>query len=591
MSNNRSKRPKIVTIRLPIDKLIKKSQTKSGDQDMENETHSHRDKSEEKEGEQGVNKRQNANDINGCPKTEDKLPDFKNLKKNFRFIKDFHDVAFRILLIDDKIGVEDDKTRFKDLVISEEARKGSENPNLFEIKECEQCDGCNRKEPCKLRTIKELMSHKKSKDNEMKKNKISFHYWDQYHIKTYYCPTVIQDFIDDENYLFSNDYQKYPKRINVYSEDKDRKDRELNIKCLFEPNIYEVIDVNGTKEKRLNVQIVGVRDVRTALLLMSKYKFDMVFCDYLLDYKNNKSGRDYATQLLAFLSYDNKDEVKVLDNKIKELTALVENTDDEKKKLKRLEVLNQLRHDVLDNRGPIDKLWIMPITGFNQTFIQDLYRNRIDLIGHKWNISNGADPITTPWQFLYHLNKFVELQLKQCVYRMDHLLRFLLYTWEDLDAKLMGNDGRGDFYAFQAFMGSEYANFMRRYGNRHIIQRDAYRDNNDVSDEKSVFATYIWNTFYANPQNRNVIELNRLIHRFFHQAATMHNDRRGQQRLEETFGQLCFFVDTNQKVRDVIGQEEDLNDNKLDNALKGLREKMDMLTSNRHDGGSNNKDK
>ena len=142
MSNNRSKRPKIVTIRLPIDKLIKKSQTKSGDQDMENETHSHRDKSEEKEGEQGVNKRQNANDINGCPKTEDKLPDFKNLKKNFRFIKDFHDVAFRILLIDDKIGVEDDKTRFKDLVISEEARKGSENPNLFEIKECEQCDGC-----------------------------------------------------------------------------------------------------------------------------------------------------------------------------------------------------------------------------------------------------------------------------------------------------------------------------------------------------------------------------------------------------------------------------------------------------------------
>ena len=70
----------------------------------------------------------------------------------------------------------------------------------------------------------------------------------------------------------------------------------------------------------------------------------------------------------------------------------------------------------------------------------------------------------------------------------------------------------------------------------------------------------------------------------------MHNDRNGQQRLEETFGQLCFFIDTNQKVRNVIKaiENKDYKGIKLDDALKGLRDKMDELTSNRHDDENNN---
>lgn len=498
----------------------------------------------------------------------------------FKHFKVFHSVALRILLIDDKVGgdlnnrppcrVQDDGSckdyEFKDVTT---LRK-------FSINECpdENCQNCK----CKLCTVKRLMDNGKNgeKDNNDGKRNVfdgiglfnDYYYWDENSIECFYCPTVIKDFITGEAVL-KNSKGNYYNRIHVSSiGEKDQLsdksgDNPLEIECDFKP-----MEKTGIGKY---VQIIGVRDVRTALLLMSKYKFDMIFCDYLLDKKENGSEeREYSNQLFDFLSYDYKKEIENEEKK--------ETTDE--KRISRLKVLSQLRRDVLDNRGPLDKLWIMPITGFNQTFIQDLYRNKIDLIGHKWNISNGADPITTPWQFLYHFNKFIELQLKYCVYDMPHLLRFLLYTWEDLDDKLKRNKG-SFFYTFQAFMGSEYANFMRRYGNRHIIQRDAYKDESDEKSDKSIFATYIWREFYANHKNRDVIELNRLIQRFLYQAATMHNDRDGQQRLEETFGQLCFFIDINKKVRDAISNENDLSE-KLDEALKKFREKMDELTSNRH---------
>jgi hypothetical protein len=446
------------------------------------------------------------------------LPDLDELKKSFRFIDDFHDVAFRILLIDDKIGknkAADD--RFKEIAkpntgntapAESSADEQSKNADI-EINECpDNCDKCpisgTEPEPCKLCTIKKLMAHKKPGDTLKKKEK-SFHYWNQYDIKTYYCQTVIQDFINDEKFDFPNG--------------------ELNIECRFAPDI---------DKGDLHVQIIGVRDVRTALLLMSKFKFDIIFCDYLLDHKDNYSDeRDYATQLFEFLSHEYKDDIFAETNP---------------NKRNRLQVLNQFRHDVLDNRGPLGKYWIIPITGFNQTFIQDLYRKRIDLIDYKWNISNGADPITTPWQFLYHLNKFVELQLHACVFKMEQLLTFLLYSCEDLKILDDKFNKKSDFSAFQSFMGSEYATLMQLYGNKLPIKRDAKIDKEDSAD-KSVFATYIWDNFYADKKFVNEIELCRLMQRFYHQAATMFNDRNGCQRLNEAFENLCFFINTNGEVK------------------------------------------
>ena len=440
----------------------------------------------------------------------------------FSFLDKFNTIALRILVIDDKIGKKDSKAQ----TIIE-----PDQSITIEIKDCDnnECTNCpkpEKNENCKLHVIKKLMNYTNLDDINAPKNQ--FHYWNQVGIKTYYCPTVIKDFIDDETFHFTTDLRNYPKRINIYSENKDIENGELNIKCNFAPKIE--ID-------NLHVQIVGVRDVRTALLLMSKFKFDMVFCDYLLDYKEGDSGpRDYATQLFEFLSHNYKKEIEKEEKKDHK----------DENNIKRLKVLDQLRHDVLDNRGPLDKLWIMPITGFNQTFIQDLYRNQIDLIGHKWNISNGADPITTPWQFLYHLNKFIELQLKSCVYTREQLMTFLLYTYEDLYECITKTKNVFCFEEFQQFMGAEYANFMKRYGARKLIERDAAMMGGSNNENKSVFATYISDRFYNNPKYSTEIELNRLMQDFYHQAATMFNDSAGHKRLRESFEQLRLFIAYNQ---------------------------------------------
>jgi hypothetical protein len=475
-------------------------------------------------------------------------------KPDFKYLEEFHDIAFRILLLDDKIGPAVSGGGFN--AINNE-RDGK--TLKIEIKECDDCSTCKNKQ-CKLRTIKHLMddgnkdSAKKSKIFEKLGGTKDYFYWKEEGIDSYFCPRLTCDFIDDEQNDISNTNIQLCRKTA-----KGEEPFELKIDC-----------------DKLNIQIVGVRDVRTALLLMRKYKFDMVFCDYLLDKKdNNSKERDYANQLFEFLSHEYKGEIK--------------NEHDDARKT-RLKALEQLRHDVLDNRGPIGMYWVMPITGFNQSFIQDLHQNHINLIDYKWNISNGADPITTPWQFLYHLNIFVELQLKQCVYRRDQLLRFLLYLCKDFDDRFKENNLNKYFFAFQAFMGSEYATFMRRYGNRLIVRRDAEckGDKKDNSDAQSVFASYVWKVFYRNPECRHVIELNRLIQVFLHQASSMHNDREGQQRLDEAFGQLCFFIDTNQIVRSSVEEEEDLREGQLDNALIDLRKKIDELTANLHNNQKNN---
>lgn len=512
-------------------------------------------------------------------------------KDAFKHMEAFRDVTFRALFIDDKVCNED-KRRFVKLAdfIKEQSEK-------IEVIRCEgkkKCSDCDAKPQCKLKTIKQLMDDDQIKDNlglfEGVGKNTDYFYWKESGVETYYCPTIIEDFVDNDDGL---DFSDFDAGINVYSESKKlgkekeeeenkrKKDKAINVKCDFAPKIY------NEEDKNLHVQIVGVRDVRTALLLLSKYKFDIIFSDYLLDKKDKDSSeREYANQLFEFLNQkqitdEQKKEYQEL-KKIKYGGSLIDNKKEPFKHVSKRNALETLRHDVLDNRGPLGQLWIMPITGFNQTFIQDIYRNGVNLIDYKWNISNGADPITTPWQFLYHLNKFIELQLKSCVYRMDHLLRFVKNNCEGiikLDYQRRGNLG---FLEFQSFMGAEYANFMRRYGNRHLVQRDAVTDRNDKSlVDKSVFATYIWNYFYANSEYRDEIELDHLIQRFLRHASIVHNDRSGQQRLEETFGQLCFFIDTNEKVQTIIEKDNVYNLSKFDFHEKMLKLKiiMDNITS------------
>jgi len=425
---------------------------------------------------------------------------------DFEYLKSFHNIAFRILLIDSNICLE--------------------TPSYISVSEIKEeskvlirpCENCNLNIPCKLKTIKQLMDDGKNKstkrdifdgicETEDGKGKTKdYFYWKEKDIETYYCPSVIKDFIDDESEDISN-----------ISKGKIAFD--------FAPE----------STQKSNVQIVGVRDVRTALLLLSRLKFDIIFCDYLLD-KNQSGKQEYVNQLFDYLTRNYKDDP----------------TD------KRKETLRELRNTVLSNRGPLNKFWIFPISGFNSTFISDLVRNHINLIDNKWNISYGADPINTPWQFLYHLNLFLELQLRSCVYFSKDLITFLLYTCIDFEKHIKkhieknGEEGNC-FDEFRQFTGAEYATFMKRYGSRKLIERDAVNQN-ELSN-KSFFATYISKQFYNNPEYSTETELNRLMQNFYHWASSMFNDRYGRQRLRENYEQMRIFIAYNQ-LEDELSDEE-----------------------------------
>lgn len=475
-------------------------------------------------------------------------------KKSFKFLNDFHDIAFRILLLDDKIGCEEDNrfiTLIHETTNEEQENEQSNEKNKIEVKSCKDCN----ENECKLRTIKLLMD-----DGEHVRSKIDifdgigvtkdYFYWKEKDIETFYCPTIIHDFIEDENIQQEiNVYPDKPRsdspeqmsRDKAWKKYKNNHSADILIRCHFAPEI----DRNNPK-----VQIVGVKDVRTALLLLSRFKFDMVFCDYLLDKKENCPGkREYSNPFFNFLSTNLNKEIE---KNLKDSTSTVVIN----KRRVHLQSLNKLRNTVLDNRGPLDKLWIMPITGFNQTFIHDLYRNHINLIDYKWNICNGADPINTPWQFLYHLNKFIELQLKSSVYKKRKLMTFLQYTGEDLEVYLInGNGERPCFEEFQQFMGAEYANFMKRYGARKLIERDAATADGDNSN-KSMFATYINKKFYNEPNYYIETELNQLMQHFYHQAATMFDERYGRQRLREAFERMRVFVAYNKLENEISDTKE-----------------------------------
>ena len=79
---------------------------------------------------------------------------------------------------------------------------------------------------------------------------------------------------------------------------------------------------------------------------------------------------------------------------------------------------------------------------------------------------------------------------------------------------------------------------MKRYGARKLIERDAKKGEDIVN--KSLFATYVKEKFYNKFQIET--ELNRLMQSFYHQSATMFNDRYGRQRLRESFEALRNFI-------------------------------------------------
>jgi hypothetical protein len=106
-----------------------------------------------------------------------------------------------------------------------------------------------------------------------------------------------------------------------------------------------------------------------ALELLKIKKFDIIMLDYLLDKEYNE--RNLGIHILEELQNNTKVYKKSIDN----------------------------------------KFWIYPITAFPSAFIDHIREKKIPLNNESLTISRGADPLNTPYAFLYSFFDFLKIQL------------------------------------------------------------------------------------------------------------------------------------------------------------------------------------
>ncbi len=271
---------------------------------------------------------------------------------------------------------------------------------------------------------------------------------------------------------------------------------------------------NPNHKTSSNVQIIQVTNLADAIILLAReeIRFDLILLDYLLgpkDKEKDKDDRQLSTDFFIWFR-DKEGENRDIDYLREQLVYIkkplykVENKNISDHREEFLAINKQLRERIKSNRGPLRKLWIFPITAFNETLIDDLTRNNVRLIDYYWHICKGVDPITTPYLFLRMLNSFLYLQLEDSVFLAYEIKDFLKKSIKRLEKVERSED-------FIAVMGSDYTEFVQDFMNRSIIYRD--KENN------SLFANYIWKNFYTNRKYENEHILVNYIHRFYHRCA------------------------------------------------------------------------
>lgn len=298
-----------------------------------------------------------------------------------------------------------------------------------------------------------------------------------------------------------------------YSERKEGTVKIFQFKCHYgckECNLFTLLDGskvnkefkdNICKLEQDGIQIIAVPNLKQARILLADadIRFDLIMMDYLLDNKVNEQGdtdvREYSTE---FWSDGNEKFFEISKQSVHE-ENIAENCDC---RLMDADLsMEDVYSKIKSNRGPLQRLWIFPITAFNQTFIDDLRNKGVQLIDYYWYLSRGADPINTPYLFINTLNNFLQLQIQEAVFSLKTLITFLKKTSQDI--KIID-----DVDAFQAHMGSEYTVLIQKHGWRSVLSRDAKAG--------SLFSYYIWKYFYKNPDNRYLFRLMDKMQKFYH---------------------------------------------------------------------------
>lgn len=275
----------------------------------------------------------------------------------------------------------------------------------------------------------------------------------------------------------------------------------------FDEDFFKDGDLDKAVEKintlnKYKIQIIAVKSIEKArqLLACEQLRFDLIMMDYLLAEKNDGSIlREYATEFWG------DGEIKYFEDQSS---------------------YYDLYSKIKANRGPMNKLWIFPITAFNQTFIDDLRNRGIRLIDYYWYLSRGADPINTPYLFIYTLNKFLQLMLDEAIFSLRNLYDFINKSIE----KFKQLEKNANAEKVKILMTTEYIYFINQYAMREQIERDI--------EAGSLFAKYIKDSFLE--KRKDLTKISDSIRRFYHSLA-YGEDRDYLKAQERLFRMLDFF--------------------------------------------------
>lgn len=162
-----------------------------------------------------------------------------------------------------------------------------------------------------------------------------------------------------------------------------RLDIENYRKSKFPKLAIDVPPTNKDEEKSFGV-------IKFALDSMKEKTYDIIFLDYLLgDKSENNPEREYGFNFILDLLEDNR--------------------------LSR----PRLRRDVTG------KYWILPISSFPHALPDKIKQLGISHLHEIWHISQGGDPITTPYLFAYNLLRFIKQKIGDFFLYPSALRRFL----------------------------------------------------------------------------------------------------------------------------------------------------------------------
>ena len=240
---------------------------------------------------------------------------------------------------------------------------------------------------------------------------------------------LIENNIIGWNLLLVDDYAK--KNLKPVNKDNNStKSKKEIIEMLINYYLKEyVVKFNDIFKISLLPNLSEDGDIiSNSIKALKERMYDVILLDYLLERKKNSDylgknkNRYYGDELL------------------KKFSGYMENKEN---------TYGQDIKEAMNNRGPMGRFWIFPISAFSDAMLNSIRERGISHFTDLWHLSSGADPINTPNLFIYKFFAFLNEMKSEALFNKGEMIKFfknnMIHSCLDNNDKLKSgkfiNDG------------------------------------------------------------------------------------------------------------------------------------------------------